>query len=308
MKIVFLDTLTLGNDIDLTPFEKFGEVIKYQTTTPNETLQRVQNSDIIITNKVVIDRYIMDNSNIKLICVTATGTNNIDMEYAKEKGIEVKNAIGYSTSSVAQVTISLVLEFVQKLNYYKKYVKENLWEKSPIFTHIDVPFYELENKNWGIIGLGNIGEKVANIAKSFGCNVSYYSTSGMNNNTNYNNISLEELLKTSDIITIHCGLNNMTSNLLNKTNLNLLKDNAILINVGRGGIINEDDLVDIFNKKPLYIGLDVVEKEPIQTNSILKTILNNERVIITPHIAWASVEARNRLIIQTIKNIENFVI
>lgn len=308
MKIVFLDTLTLGNDIDLTPFEKFGEVIKYQTTTPNETLQRVQNSDIVITNKVVIDRYIMDNSNIKLICVTATGTNNIDMEYAKEKGIEVKNAIGYSTSSVAQVTISLVLEFVQKLNYYKKYVKENLWEKSPIFTHIDVPFYELENKNWGIIGLGNIGEKVANIAKSFGCNVSYYSTSGMNNNTNYNNISLEELLKTSDIITIHCGLNNMTSNLLNKTNLNLLKDNAILINVGRGGIINEDDLVDIFNKKPLYIGLDVVEKEPIQTNSILKTILNNERVIITPHIAWASVEARNRLIIQTIKNIENFVI
>ncbi len=308
MKIVFLDTLTLGNDIDLTPFEKFGEVIKYQTTTPNETQQRVQNSDIVITNKVVIDRYIMDNSNIKLICVTATGTNNIDMEYAKEKGIEVKNAIGYSTSSVAQVTISLVLEFVQKLNYYKKYVKENLWEKSPIFTHIDVPFYELENKNWGIIGLGNIGEKVANIAKSFGCNVSYYSTSGMNNNTNYNNISLEELLKTSDIITIHCGLNNMTSNLLNKTNLNLLKDNAILINVGRGGIINEDDLVDIFNKKPLYIGLDVVEKEPIQTNSILKTILNNERVIITPHIAWASVEARNRLIIQTIKNIENFVI
>lgn len=308
MKIVFLDTLTLGNDIDLTPFEKFGEVIKYQTTTPNETLQRVRNSDIVITNKVVIDRYIMDNSNIKLICVTATGTNNIDMEYAKTKDIEVKNAIGYSTSSVAQVTISLVLEFVQKLNYYKKYVKKNLWEKSPIFTHLDVQFYELENKNWGIIGLGNIGEKVANIAKSFGCNVSYYSTSGMNNNTNYNNISLEELLKTSDIITIHCSLNNKTSDLLNKTNLNLLKDNAILINVGRGGIINEDDLVDIFHKKSLYIGLDVVEKEPIETNSILKTILNNERVIITPHIAWASVEARNRLITQTIKNIENFVI
>lgn len=308
MKIVFLDTLTLGDDIDLSPFERFGKVIKYQTTTPNETLQRVQNSDIVITNKVVINRDIMDNSNIKLICVTATGTNNIDMEYAKTKGIEVKNAIGYSTSSVAQVTISLVLEFVQKLNYYKDYVKKNLWENSPIFTHLDVPFCELENKNWGIIGLGNIGEKVANIVKSFGCNVSYYSTSGMNNNTNYNNISLEELLKTSDIITIHCGLNDKTYNLLNKTNLHLLKDNAILINVGRGGIINENDLVDIFYKKPLYIGLDVVEKEPIESTSVLKTILNNERVIITPHIAWASVEARNRLIIQTIKNIENFVI
>ena len=171
MKIVFLDAKTLGKDIDLSSFNSLGEVTIYETTKPEEILIRVQDCDVVITNKVVIDKDIMENSKIQLICVAATGTNNIDLNYAKKKGIVVKNVAGYSTASVAQVTISIVFHFIQKLNYYIEYVNKKEWEESDIFTHIDEPFYELENKIWGIIGLGTIGLKVANIAKSFGCKV-----------------------------------------------------------------------------------------------------------------------------------------
>lgn len=251
----------------------------------------------------------MENSNIKLICVAATGTNNIDLEYANKKGIVVKNAVGYSTASVAQVTIALVFHFIQKLNYYIEYVNKKEWENSDIFTHVDEPFFELENKNWGIIGLGTIGTKVANIAKSFGCNVNYYSTSGKNNSTDFKQISLEELLKTSDIVTIHSPLNNTTYNLINKTNLDMFKDGAILVNVGRGGIINERDLSESLDKeKALYCGLDVVENEPIRKDNPLNFIQNKERLIITPHIAWSSIESRNRLINQVFDNIQLFVL
>lgn len=309
MKLVFLDRKTLGADISLEQFNTFGEVTTYETTLPNETQNRVQGMDVVITNKVVIDKEIMENSNIKLICVTATGTNNIDLEYAAQKGITVKNVAGYSTASVAQLTITLALEFVQKLNYYKQYVENKEWEKSDIFTHLDVPFYELENKNWGIIGLGTIGTKVANIAKSFGCNVNYYSTSGKNNNTDFNQINLEELLSTSDVISIHAPLNDSTLNLLNKANLNTLKDGAILINVGRGGIINEVDLAkQIDSNKVLFCGLDVISKEPIEKENPLNFIQNKERLIILPHIGWASIESRNRVIKGTFDNIQQFVL
>ncbi|WP_044419045.1 D-2-hydroxyacid dehydrogenase [Halarcobacter anaerophilus] len=307
MKIVFLDRETLGKDISLEKFKSLGDVTIYEITDENQCLQRVKDADVVITNKVVIDKEIMDNSKVKLICIAATGTNNVDLEYAKLKGIEVKNVAGYSTSSVAQHTISLVLHFVQKLDYYSNYVKNKKWQNSEIFTHLDVPFYELENKNWGIIGLGAIGEKVANIAKSFGCNVNYYSTSKKNYNTNFNSISLEELVKTSDIITIHAPLNETTYNLINKTYLNMIKDETILINVGRGGIINEKDLAEILeNGKDLYCGLDVLEKEPIEESNPLNKVLNNNKLIITPHVAWASVEARKRLIDLVYKNIIDY--
>ncbi len=251
----------------------------------------------------------MENSNIKLICVTATGTNNIDLEYAKKEGIEVKNVVGYAKSTVAQLTITLALHFIQKLDYYKKYVEDKRWEKSDIFTHLDVPFYELENKTWGIIGLGNIGQRVANIARAFECNVNYYSTSGKNLNTNFNHLSLEELLKTSDIISIHSPLNKTTYNMINKSNLNLLKDGAILINVGRGGIINEDDLANALDKeKLLYCGLDVLEEEPIKKDNPLNFIQNKERLVITPHIAWASIEARKKIVDTTFDNIKKFIV
>ena len=309
MKIVFLDRKTLGDDITLEQFEHFGEVVTYESTKPNETLNRIVGAQIVVTNKVVIDKNIMDNSDIKLICVAATGMNNIDLEYAKSKNIQVKNVAGYSTSSVAQLTFSLALQFVQKIGYYDNYVKSGGWEKSDIFTNLDKPFHELDNKTWGIVGLGNIGKSVAKIAESFGCNVQFYSTSGANNNTTYNKKILDELLKTSDIISIHSPLNDATSNLINSTNISDIKDGAIVLNLGRGGIVNELDISDAINSNSdIYYGTDVVTKEPIEVNSPLLSIINKERILFTPHIAWASKEARVRLLDGIEKNIKEFVI
>jgi len=309
MKIVFLDTKTLGNDISLDKFETLGEVIKYETTNPRETLQRVQDCDVVVTNKVVLSKEVIEKSNFKLICITATGTNNVDLEAASKANVEVKNVTDYSTSSVAQLTITLVLELIQKISYYKEYVESLQWSKSNLFTHIDKPFFELKNKKWGIIGLGNIGKEVAKIATAFGSEVNYYSTSGKNLNTDYNNVSLEELLTTSDIITIHSPLNDATYNLINKTNLNMLKEDVILVNVGRGGIINESDLSEkIDSGKSLYCGLDVVEKEPIEENNPLLKIKNKDRLILTPHVAWASIEARTTLMNKVFDNIKSFVL
>lgn len=308
MKMVFLDRKTIGYDIDIGKLEILGDLTVYNTTNKDETKNRIKDADIIITNKVVINEDLMKNSNIKLICITATGTDNIDLEYAKKAGIEVKNVAGYSTSSVAQVTISHVLHFVQKLNYYIDYAKKGEWSNSDIFTHLDRPFYELANKKWGIIGLGTIGKKVAQIAKSFGCEISYYSTSNKNSNNEYNQISLKEILSQNDIITIHAPLNRSTLNLLNKENLSLLKKGAILVNVGRGGIINEQDLSKIIdNEKPIYCGLDVISSEPIKKENPLNFVKNKDRLIITPHIAWSSVEARTKVIDLVYKNIENYL-
>jgi len=309
MKIVFLDRKTLGDDISLDQFNTLGDVTIHNVTKANETLKRVQNADIVVTNKVIINKEIMDKSNIKLICVTATGTNNIDLEYAKEKNIEVKNVVGYAKSTVAQLTITLALHFIQKLDYYRNYVEDKRWQESDIFTHLGKPFFELENKNWGIIGLGNIGLRVANIARAFECNVNYYSTSGKNSNTDFNQMQLEELLRTSDIISIHSPLNESTHNLINKTNLDLLKDGAILLNVGRGGIVNEEDIASALDRyKELYYGTDVVFEEPIKRENPLNLVQNRDNLVITPHIAWASIEARNKIINTTFDNINKFVV
>jgi lactate dehydrogenase-like 2-hydroxyacid dehydrogenase len=309
MKIVFLDAKTLGKDISLDKFNDLGEATIYETTKPTQTLTRVKDADVVITNKVIINKDIIENSNLKLICVSATGTNNIDLEYAKQKGIPVKNVSGYSTNSVAQLTITLALDLIQKIDYYKKYVSNKQWCKSDIFTHIDKPFYELEGKTWGIIGLGNIGMKVANIAKSFGCNVYYYSTSGKNSNSQYEQKSLEELLEISDVISIHCPLTNTTKNLINKSNLKTMKEDVVLINVARGGIINEEDLCEALDSnKSLYCGLDVVEEEPIREDNPLLKVQNKQRIIITPHVAWASIESRNKLIDSVYNNVKEYML
>jgi len=307
MKIVILDRSTLGSDVDLSELDQFGEITSYDYTSDDETVPRLRDCDIVITNKVLITKDVIDNCDLKLICVSATGTNNVDVEYAKHKGIEVKNVAGYSTSSVAQLTFSLVLNFMQKLDYYRDYVKSGSWNNSKIFTHIDKPFNELNGKTWGVIGLGNIGEKVANIASSFGCNISYYSTSGMNYNTNYNSTNLTNLIETSDIISIHCPLNNKTKDLLNYENMKLLKINAIIINVARGGIINEYDITKIMEEKNLYFGLDSIENEPMDKETPLNNILDNDNIVITPHIAWASIEAREKLIKGICENIKGFI-
>lgn len=307
MQIVILDRATLGFDIDVNIFSKFGNVTSYDSTKENETAQRVKNADIVLTNKVVIGKNEIDNSNIKLICITATGMNNVDLEYAKEKNIAVKNVAGYSTSSVVQVGFSMILYFVQKLNYYKKYVDEGNWQKNELFTHIDEPFFELDKKRVGIIGLGEIGRNFAKKAKAFDCEVVYYSTSGKNSNSEYKSISLQELLKTSDIISIHAPLNENTKNLLTYENMKNMKDGAILLNLGRGGIINENDLAKLIDEKEIYCGIDVVSKEPIEESNPLLKVKNKDRLLLTPHIGWASIEARTRLVNMVAKNIEDFI-
>jgi len=307
-KIAILDASTLGKDIDLSIFDELGEVSIYPTTTPSEVIAHIGDASIVITNKVIIDASTMDKTNIKLICIAATGMNNIDLAYAKQKNIEVKNVVGYSTSSVAQLTFSIALQFIAKISYYDEYSKSGQWSNSPIFTNVSKPFYELDGKKWGIIGLGNIGKRVALIANSFGCKVLYYSTSGANNNTDYKSVALEELLKQSDIISIHCALNDDTLNLISKTNLSMLKDKAIILNLGRGGIVNEEDISNALDNSNIFYGTDVVTKEPISKESPLLKVVNKDQLIITPHIAWASIEARVRLVNSIKDNIKEFTL
>ena len=308
MKIVILDRATLGFDVDMSIFDSLGEVISYDITLENETISRVNDADIIITNKVLVTKEIMNEaSNLKLICISATGTNNVDLEYAKQTKISVKNVAGYSSSSVVQLAFSMIFHFIQKLSYYKKYVDEQNWQKSQIFTHIDKPFFELDGKKVGIIGLGDIGSNLARKVKAFDCEVVYYSTSGKNSNNEYKRVELDELLSTCDIISIHCPLNENTKILLNYENMKNIKDGAILLNLGRGGIINEADLAKIIDEKEIYCGIDVVFVEPILESNPLLRVKNKQRLLLTPHIGWASIEARTKLVSMVAKNIEEFI-
>jgi len=307
MKIVILDKATLGSDVDISVFDSLGEIVSYDMTLENETIERIKDADIVITNKVVIGKEEMDNSSLKFIAISATGMNNVDLEYAKQKNIEVKNVAGYSSSSVSQVAFSMIFHFVSKLDYYKKYVDEGNWQKSDFFTHIDAPFFELDGKRVGVIGLGDIGKNFAKKASAFGCEVVYYSTSGKNTNSEYKRVELDELLKTSDIISIHCPLNDDTKDLLNYENMKTIKDGAILLNLGRGGIINEADLAKIIDEKEIYCGIDVVSVEPILESNPLLKVKNKEQLLLTPHIGWASIEARTKLISMVANNIEKFI-
>ena len=306
MKIVILDAMTLGEDISLLGFEKFGEVKIYQTTSVGQTRERVKNCDVVVTNKVVIDRTTMKNSGFKLIVVTATGVNNVDIEAARELGIEVTNAVGYSTNSVVGHTFSLAFYLIGQTRYYDEFVKSGSWSKSGLFTNIDRPFFELAGKRWGIIGLGSIGRKVANIASSFGCDVSYTSTSGVKREEEYRRVDLDELLLSSDIISIHAPLNESTKNLLDEKNLTFIKSGAVLLNLGRGGIIDERALAKVIDENNIFVGLDVTAVEPIQEDNPLLSIEKKDNLIITPHIAWTSKEAREKLIAITLENIQNF--
>ena len=307
MKIVLLDTLTYG-ETDLGAFNAFGDVTAYETTTAEETPSRIANADVIVTNKVVISDALMAAApSLKLICVAATGTNNIDLAAAEARGIAVKNVAGYSTDSVIQHTFSMLFYLLGHSRYYDDYVKEGAWQRSPVFTHVGKPFHEIRGKSWGIIGLGEIGRGVADIAKAFGAKVRYYSTSGKNDYADYEKVTLSRLLEESDIITIHAPLNRATQGLIGHSELLIMKDGAVLLNLGRGGIVDERALAAIIDAKPIYIGLDVLEKEPMVPDHPLMKVEHKERLYITPHIAWSSVEARDTLIAEVIENIRTFV-
>ena len=303
MKIVLLDALTFGAT-DLSGFDTFGEVEVFQTTSKEQTLERITKADVIVTNKVVItDAHMQECLNLKLICIAATGMNNVDLEAAKAKNIEVKNVAGYSTDSVIQHTFSMLFYLLGHSRYYDEVVKDGTYSRSAIFTDVSHPFFEIKGKKWGIIGLGSIGRGVANIAKAFGAEIFYYSTSGVNRTDDFQRVNLEELLKTCDIISIHSPLNEQTNNLLDYEQLQMTKDGAIVLNLGRGGIINEEAVAAIIDEKNISFGLDVLSQEPMKENHPLLSVKNKENLYITPHIAWTSVEARDALIAFTIENI-----
>ncbi|PSM52131.1 2-hydroxyacid dehydrogenase [Campylobacter blaseri] len=307
MKIVCLDAKTLGFDANLDVFKKYGEFVSYDYTANEEAIEKLKDADVVITNKVLITDEVMANTNIKLVCITATGTNNVDLEAAKKRGVVVKNVAGYSTNSVTQLTFAGLLYMVNKLNYYDNYVKDGKWAKSEIFTNLDEIITEIGGKKFGIIGLGTIGRKVASIAQAFGCEVSYYSTSGKNANKEYKSVSLNELLKECDIISIHAPLNENTKNLIDEKELAKLKENAIIMNFGRGGIINEEALAHAIDNSSIKAVVDVLETEPMEKNHPFLNIKNKDNILITPHIAWGSKEARKTLIDMVAKNIEDFI-
>lgn len=297
MKIVFLDANSIGSDIDLSDFSKLGEVVRYGYTDECDMPQRIMDADVIIVNKMEVNAETVGEApKLKLVCVTATGTNNLDKEFLDARSIAWRNVAGYSTENVAQHTFALLFSLLEKMSYYDAYVKSGRYENDRMFTHFSNVFHELCGSTWGIIGLGNIGRRVADIAKAFGCHVIYYSTSGKHEEEGYEREDLDILLKTSDIVSVHAPLNENTLDLMDKEAFAKMKNSAIFINVGRGPIVVEEDLADALEKGEIAAaGLDVLRQEPMASDNPLGRIKDSTKLIITPHIAWASIEARTRL-------------
>lgn len=297
MKIVFLDAKSIGDDIDLSGYDALGEVVKYDFSTTEEARERTKDADVIVLNKVEINvASIGEAKNLKLVCVTATGTNNLDKDYLAQRGIEWRNVAGYSTETVAQHTFALLFYLWEKLSYYDNYVKEEHYVADTMFTHFAHVFHDLSGMTWGIIGMGAIGRRVAEIAKVFGCHVIYYSTSGKNNQPGYERVDFDTLLKESDIVSVHAPLDENTKDLMDAAAFAKMKKSAIFLNLGRGPIVVEEDLANALEQGEIAgAGLDVLRVEPMREDNPLRRIKDSEKLIITPHIAWASVEARTRL-------------
>ena len=297
MKIVFLDASTLGDDINYTPFEELGEVVRYSFTSTEEAPDRVRDADVLVVNKVMInEETISTAAKLKLVCVTATGTNNLDKEYLKRRAVEWRNVAGYSTESVAQHTFAMLFYLMENLRYYDDYVKEGRYINDRIFTHFARTFHELSSMTWGILGLGAIGRRVADIAGMFGARVIYYSASGAAPQEGYRQVDFDTLLRESDILSIHAPLNEYTEGIMDAEAFRKMKPGAILLNLGRGQIVREEELAEALNKGEIRAaGLDVLAREPMAADSPFLRVREKERLFITPHIAWAAAEARKRL-------------
>lgn len=308
MNIVFLDDNSIGTDIDLSSFDALGHVTRYGYSKTSEMPERVKDADVIIVNKMEVnERTVGGAKNLKLVCVTATGTNNLDKDFLARRNIAWRNVAGYSTESVAQHTFSLVFYLLEKMHYYDKYVKDEKYVNDAMFTHFSNVFHEMNGMTWGIIGLGNIGRRVADIAKMFGCHVIYYSTSGKNQQDGYERVDLDTLLTISDIVSVHAPLNDDTLNLMDKKAFEKMKKSAVFINVGRGPIVVEEDLADALETGEIAAaGLDVLCIEPMTEDNPLRRIKDSNKLVITPHIAWASVEARTRLMDIVLGQIREF--
>jgi glycerate dehydrogenase len=299
----------MGDVPNLRILDQFGNVEYYPITKPEETFPRLIDADVAITCKVIIDADLISKlPNLKLICAAATGLNHIDQTAANENGIVVRNVAGYSTNSVAQSTFSLILGLMSNVSYFDQYVKNGSYSQNDMFTHMGRNIVEINGKTIGVLGLGAIGKKVAEIGRAFGAFVCYYSTSGTNNDANFKRLELDELLKISDIVTVHAPLNNKTTNLITYDKIRLMKPTAILINAGRGGIVDELGLAKALDENMIAgAGTDVFSKEPVLPDNPLLHIKDKNKIIFSPHSAWTSLEARTILMEGIAKNIREFV-
>ena len=309
MKLVVLERNSVGTDVDVSCFERFGEVEYYPNTVAENTAERVKDADIVIANKAPMnENTLKDAPNVKLICLFATGFDNVDLAYCKSRGIKVANVVNYSTAAVVQHTILLALALEEKLVHYDNYVKSGEYGAQDRFSNFDRPFGELDGKTWGIVGMGNIGRGVAKVAQALGCKVIFYSAAGKSTCTDYTRVAFDELLSQSDILSLHCPLSDRTRGLINKEAFSKMKKSAILVNVARGPVVDTQALYDALTQGRIAAaGLDVLEKEPISRDNPLNEIKDSTKLIITPHLAWASTEARERLVDEVVKNIQAFL-
>lgn len=310
MNIVALERNSAGTDIPVDCWSELGNVTCYRNTvTVEEVRERVKDADIIIANKAPMnEETLKDAPNVKLICELATGYDSCDLEYCKSRGIKVTNVVDYCTGMVAQHTFALALTLSQKLPHYDNYVKSGEYSAQDRFSNFDIPFYELEGKTWGIVGMGNIGKRVASIAKAFGCKVIFHSITGKSSCTDYPQVDKDTLLKESDFLSLHCPLSDLSRNFIDKAALQKMKKTAILINVARGPVVNNTDLYEALVAGEIQAaGLDVIEKEPLELSNPLSKLKDSNQLIITPHLAWASVEARTRCVEGVYLNIKAFL-
>lgn len=307
MKIVFLDADTMG-DVSFAPIQQYGELVCYGRSTPEEALVRVADCDVMIVNKVKVTPSLIDAAPcLKLICEAATGVNNIDLDYAASKGIPVRNAVGYSTESVVQATFMHLLSLAGNAPYYDESVKSGKYGRSGIFTDVTETWTELSGKTMGIIGMGNIGRRVAKVAEAFGMKVAYFSTSGTSHCKEYPSLSLEQIME-SDVISIHAPLNERTQGLIGEREMSIMKPTAYILNMGRGGIIDETALVAALDEGRIAgAALDVFREEPLPSSSPIMRMSDFGRIRLTPHVAWASDEARERLVHMIARNIETLL-
>lgn len=305
MKIVMTDcqTITKG-DLDLSAFDALGEVVIYNLTPKDKIHERIKDADAVICNKTVLNESNLKNTNVKYIGLFATGYNNIDTEYCKENGITVCNAGSYSTEAVAQHTFAFILNYFNKIQKYTDFVKDGGWKTSETFSPFVFPLSELKGKTIGIIGFGKIGQEVAKIARAFSMNVKVH-TRTKKDAEGVDFVSFDELVSTSDIVTVHCPLNAQSEKMFTKEVFDKFKKDALFINTARGGVINEADLIDALNNDIIGgAGIDVLEEEPMNVNSKLPEAKN---VMITPHIAWAPIETRNRVVKVASDNLRNYI-
>ncbi|MBQ2008171.1 MAG: hydroxyacid dehydrogenase [Alistipes sp.] len=308
MKIVVLDAASLGGDVDLSPILNLGETTVYEHVTPEEAPEIIADAEVIVYNKTKLTAQLLEHAKkLKVVCVTATGFDTVDTGYCRDHGIAVCNVPGYSTDSVAQLSVALALNLATHLREYREFVHSGAYSAGNIANKLSPCWNELTGKTWGIVGMGNIGREVARLAEAFGCEVSYYSTSGVERKEEYPTLPLVELLRSSDVVSIHCPLNDRTRSLIGAEQLALMKPSAILINVARGGIVDEAALADALNEERLRgAALDVFTSEPLR-ESPLYTLRDPYRLLASPHNAWSPVEAIDRLIGCIEQNIADYV-